>query len=586
MLAAFLAARDITSVSGEMALTVPLIPHRTQLARVEKRRLQAVPDPDLKQVDALYQGYGTHYVDIWCGSPPQRQTVIVDTGSGLAGFPCEGCQDCGEAPAYHIDKVFDQNASNTFQEVVCTTTGGCMSNLGKCQSEATEHQCQIGVSYSCTNRFAAFEALDRCYLGGLHNAALDNVGEEFLPGVEAASFRRGDWDPSNAATAPFEIDEFLFGCQTEVRGVFRNQLADGILGMDAGNDSYWQQLHRAGKLPERKFSLCFSRQQLKEREGTEAGGLTLGGSDTRWHDTPMQFAKMEIGRNNWFTLKIRRIMLQNGDSRSDDSASRPRNAVTLDILPDALNNGDVIVDSGTTDTFLDPGMRVEFKRAFKELTGQEFSEHYKKTLTLHELHSLPTVVFQFEGLEKKERGGTRGHLDAVHFDDDNPNDIYVAFPPSHYMELLSPMDIHHSMKRTYGQGLTFGGKGTVLGANFIMGHDVEFDFESGRMGWSESSCNYTRFAGHDFLEGEKYQRVTEKKTQSPELTPTSGIENNGGSSLFMGIAGIVGAAILVASVVVKRTRSPPSETTTTDLELVNLSQEQNTLELESFRDEI
>ena len=29
---------------------------------------------------ALYQGYGTHYVDLWIGTPPQRQTVIVDTG--------------------------------------------------------------------------------------------------------------------------------------------------------------------------------------------------------------------------------------------------------------------------------------------------------------------------------------------------------------------------------------------------------------------------------------------------------------------------------------------------------------------------
>ena len=47
-----------------------------------RRRLDsggALP-PGQQQVGALYQGYGTHYVDLWVGTPPQRQTVIVDTG--------------------------------------------------------------------------------------------------------------------------------------------------------------------------------------------------------------------------------------------------------------------------------------------------------------------------------------------------------------------------------------------------------------------------------------------------------------------------------------------------------------------------
>ena len=34
------------------------------------------PRPD-QQLAALYQGLGTHYVDLWVGTPPQRQTVIV-----------------------------------------------------------------------------------------------------------------------------------------------------------------------------------------------------------------------------------------------------------------------------------------------------------------------------------------------------------------------------------------------------------------------------------------------------------------------------------------------------------------------------
>jgi hypothetical protein len=50
--------------------------------RRRRRRRGEELSSDPKQMGALYQGYGTHYVDLWVGSPPQRQTVIVDTGSG------------------------------------------------------------------------------------------------------------------------------------------------------------------------------------------------------------------------------------------------------------------------------------------------------------------------------------------------------------------------------------------------------------------------------------------------------------------------------------------------------------------------
>lgn len=33
---------------------------------------------------------GYYYVNIFVGSPPQKQTVIVDTGSSLTAIPCSG----------------------------------------------------------------------------------------------------------------------------------------------------------------------------------------------------------------------------------------------------------------------------------------------------------------------------------------------------------------------------------------------------------------------------------------------------------------------------------------------------------------
>ncbi len=48
-----------------------------------------------EQRQPLFRGQGTHYVFLWVGTPPQRVSVIVDTGSHHTAFPCVGC-NCGK----------------------------------------------------------------------------------------------------------------------------------------------------------------------------------------------------------------------------------------------------------------------------------------------------------------------------------------------------------------------------------------------------------------------------------------------------------------------------------------------------------
>ena len=38
------------------------------------------------QTSPLHQGYGTHYATIWVGTPSQRKSVIIDTGSHFTAF--------------------------------------------------------------------------------------------------------------------------------------------------------------------------------------------------------------------------------------------------------------------------------------------------------------------------------------------------------------------------------------------------------------------------------------------------------------------------------------------------------------------
>lgn len=210
----------LTAVNGEeeKLVTIPLIPHAVQRRRLlqEKGHVprELVPDRphqyqgrrqlqvgDPTPVSELYQGYGTHYADLWCGTPPQRQTVIVDTGSGVTAFPCSDCHDCG-VPKYHSDGLFDEGLSETFQKLDCNH---CMR--GRCRGD----ECRISMSYQEGSSWSAFEALDECYVGGMHNEATqDDKGTDFLDPFHAPAFKFG----------------LKFGCQTHLTGLFITQVCN------------------------------------------------------------------------------------------------------------------------------------------------------------------------------------------------------------------------------------------------------------------------------------------------------------------------------------------------------------------------
>ncbi len=59
---------------------------------------------------------GYYYVNLYIGTPPQEQSVIIDTGSGQLALPCSKCVSCGNA---HIHRPFDMRQSSSSKVITC-----------------------------------------------------------------------------------------------------------------------------------------------------------------------------------------------------------------------------------------------------------------------------------------------------------------------------------------------------------------------------------------------------------------------------------------------------------------------------------
>jgi Eukaryotic aspartyl protease len=261
--------------------------------------------------------------------------------------------------------------------------------------------------------------------------------------------------------------------------------------MDVAPAAFWYQMFEAKMIGARAFSLCFSRQEDAARSGTEAGAMSLGGTDDRLHETPLVYSATSES-SGFYVVHITKMYLRAGGGGLSALSSDPSlQVVRLDISEDSLNSGRVIVDSGTTDTYFSRRLQSEFSKVYQKLTGQVY-DHSVKHFTPEELAKQPTILFQLRGnadLNKavvnpngsKSVVGLAGELDP-----DNPYDVILAIPPEHYYEYDPESKGYVSRFYVDESG------GGVLGANAMMGHDVYFDVDNLRIGWAESSCDYTK----------------------------------------------------------------------------------------------
>jgi len=147
-----------------------------------------------------FEDLGYFYTFIHIGTPPQRFTVILDTGSVVTSVPCSGCLNCGT----HMDPVFNYKKSST------------------------AHNTHRTFSQSYTEG--------------------SSLRGEYISDVICI----GD------TCRPEEAVQFEFGCANRMTNLFRTQLADGIMGMASTGHTILNALRDHHQLQYDIYTLCLS----------------------------------------------------------------------------------------------------------------------------------------------------------------------------------------------------------------------------------------------------------------------------------------------------------------------------------------
>lgn len=294
----------------------------------------------------LHAHSGSHHVHVYIGSPPQRQTLIVDTGSRVMAFPCKSCKNCGN----HASPYYDPAKSTTQRASKC---GSCLlEGIATC-SLYGDH-CEISQKYTEGSSWSAAEVEDMVWLGS------SNVVESIEDHMQLAI-------------------PYAFGCQTSIKGLFQKQYGDGILGLARHESSLVAAYHKAASIPRNAYSLCLT---------LDAGYLSLGGSlPTRHHMEPMKFSPI-TREHGWYSVGV--VGLFVGGLEVTSVEKNPK-------LLQRMNAGKgCILDSGTTDTYLPQELAKAFGKAVLDFSDglTDFSEHARvKTYTSTEFQRLPNVTF-------------------------------------------------------------------------------------------------------------------------------------------------------------------------------------------------
>ncbi|KAG8045874.1 hypothetical protein GUJ93_ZPchr0008g13867 [Zizania palustris] len=228
------------------------------------------------------------------GTPPRAMLAIADTGSDLVWVKCKSSRyDASKA-------LFDPFRSSTYGRVSCQSDACGALNDASCDEQSN---CNYLYSYG------------------------DGSGTTGILSTETFTFVDGG-DGARKKNLPVGVASVKFGCSTTTTGRFA---ADGLVGLGGGAVSLVTQLGDLTSLG-RRFSYCLVPYSVNSSSALNFGALA-NVSEPGAVTTPLVASVMDT----YYTVSLRSVKV--GGKTVATSRSSP-----------------IIVDSGTTLTFIDPAL--------------------------------------------------------------------------------------------------------------------------------------------------------------------------------------------------------------------------------------
>lgn len=258
---------------------------------------------------------GYYYVEGFFGEPPQKQSLIIDTGSHYLITLCDGCKNCGKR---HQNRFFDPSKSSSFHKLDSkdeVLNWNC-AMLGR-------KDCSFETNYSEGSKYTGFLAVD--------NFKFKSEADSHFP------------------------KKMIFGCALRETGLFKTQKADGIIGFGIPSKKAYY-FHPPTILEDENsrpsvFSICI---------GKNGGRISLGDWNKDLHRKNGKALWMKNSGSPWrvqYKILLKKVKLE-GNLVSETI----ENFLDIDEDPKDINN--IFLDSGSTITYFNEKLFYELQEAF------------------------------------------------------------------------------------------------------------------------------------------------------------------------------------------------------------------------------
>lgn len=461
------------------------------------------PPPEATVTVPLHANDGTHHVYLYVGSPPQRQTLIVDTGSRLVAFPCNPCPDCGKhaSAAYYDPEQSTTDVTNTCEECKFVGMSQCADwNEVKPNTAASTAVSDATAASEVTEATEATESSDRRLQAGNQQPPEEvcKFVQMYTEGSQLTAYEVTDlmWLGTDSASesrqSPFMTHAvpFVFGCQTSEKGMFRSQYADGIIGIAAHTKSLVTQMYEEGATERDMFALCLNKAGgtfsvggtgLKYKPGDDDDNEVSDVSDGPHHLEPMSYTPLSKS-HGWYSVGIEAIHV--GDTLITTG---------LSVLNAFNDEKGAIIDSGTTDTYFPRLSAKPFRRAWEAITGRVYSNKLE-SYTYDEFQALPIITITLTAIGARNRDVIWEVHPANYMEPaktkHNPSPMGMLAPPTSDGNAKSGVT-PWSGTRTFTSRIYLDEPtGCVLGGNAMADHDILFDLENRKVGIAKADCTY------------------------------------------------------------------------------------------------